>query len=70
MRKPESPCVDCEMRNPRCHAFCGLYEQYIKLNDEYKETMKSRREELDYARKVEWSETRRKQVEKKMGKRR
>lgn len=57
MKRPESPCLDCEVRMERCHEFCGLYNQYVELQAEYRKLIKQKRWE-SYGTRVEWTDSR------------
>ena len=41
----------------RCHEFCGLYNQYVELQAEYRKLIKQKRWE-SYGTRVEWTDSR------------
>lgn len=45
MKKPESSCVGCPDRKLGCHSECVKYEEFLKLQEEYKEVMRQGRKE-------------------------
>ena len=63
MKKPISPCLDCEVRSFTCHEFCGLYKQYTELQAEWRRMIKQKRNEA--LQRVDWSDSRYKQQNRK-----
>lgn len=57
MRKPVSPCLDCEVRMEGCHGYCGMYKEYTELQTQYRQLVKRNRW-AHYGNKVEWSPAR------------
>ena len=53
MIRPESPCLDCEVRVAGCHAFCPMYREYTEKQTEYRQLVKKNRWE-SYGTRVEW----------------
>ena len=43
MKRPESPCLDCEDRREGCHAVCERYKDYTEELAEYNAEVKANR---------------------------
>lgn len=43
--KPQSPCLECEERIIGCHAACEKYEQYRSELEEWKKTVRAKKQE-------------------------
>lgn len=39
MKKPISPCLNCNNRHSGCHSECNIYKDFVKLNIEFKQTL-------------------------------
>lgn len=43
--KPQSPCLECEERIIGCHAACEKYEEYRSELEEWKKTVRAKKQE-------------------------
>ena len=39
-RAPMTPCKSCTERTAGCHGSCEAYKEYVKINEEYKQSIK------------------------------
>lgn len=64
MKKPENPCYGCDARIAGCHAFCERYDEFYKVNAEYRKHIQEEKSKAlsPYGRTYTASERRRKKT--------